>query len=46
MATYTEQLQQITNRYIRETGASTFTTREIGCMGNTEGALGHHSLRR
>jgi len=30
MATYTEQLQQIANRYIQETGATTFTSREIG----------------
>ena len=37
MATYTEQLQQITNRYIRETGASTFTTREIGAWAIQKG---------
>ena len=30
MSTYNEQLQQIANRYMRETGATTVTAREIG----------------
>ncbi len=34
MATYTEQSQQIANRYIQETGAATFTAREIGAWAN------------
>lgn len=30
MATYSEQLQQIANKYMRETGITTATSREIG----------------
>jgi hypothetical protein len=30
MATYSEQLQQIANKYMRETGITTATAREIG----------------
>lgn len=45
MATYSEQLQQIANKYTRESGittASATAPRDRG-MGDTGGALGHLS---
>jgi hypothetical protein len=37
MATYTEQLQQIANRYMRETGTTTVTAREISAWAIQKG---------
>jgi len=37
MATYTEQLQQIANRFIQETGTATFTARELGAWAIQKG---------
>ena len=37
MATYSEQLQQIANKYMRETGITTATSREIGAWAIEKG---------
>ena len=37
MATYSEQLQQIANRYMQETGTTTVTAREIGAWAIQKG---------
>jgi hypothetical protein len=37
MATYSEQLQQIANKYMRETGITTATAREIGAWAIEKG---------
>jgi hypothetical protein len=45
MATYSEQLQQIANRHMREKGTTTVTAREVGAWAIEKGP-GHRSPRR